>query len=109
MRLRTGLLLTPRPRQAVERVPDTLDEELQVMADLQALDPGQTVDVAVLNRADPLLLKQVTEARVARAAGLRNRLVHDYDDLDQRLLFAALEEALDDVPAYVAAVRAALA
>lgn len=44
--------------------------------------------------------------RIARAAGLRNRLVHDYDDIDQRLLFAALTQALDDVPAYSAAVQA---
>lgn len=46
--------------------------------------------------------------RIARAAGLRNRLVHDYDDLDQRLLFGALQEALEDVPAYVAAVHASV-
>jgi uncharacterized protein YutE (UPF0331/DUF86 family) len=45
-------------------------------------------------------------ARIARAAGLRNRLVHDYDDLDQRLLFGALLDAVDDVPTYAAAVHA---
>jgi predicted nucleotidyltransferase len=44
-----------------ERFPTSLDEELQVIADLQALDPTRPVDVAVLNRADPLLLKQVTD------------------------------------------------
>lgn len=44
-------------------------------------------------------------ARIARAAGLRSRLVHDYDDLDQRLLFGALADALADVPAYTAAVH----
>jgi uncharacterized protein YutE (UPF0331/DUF86 family) len=44
--------------------------------------------------------------RIARAAGLRNRLVHDYDDLDQRMLFGALREAVDDVPTYTAAVHA---
>ncbi len=43
--------------------------------------------------------------RVAGAAGLRNRLVHDYDDLDHQLIFAALAQALTDVPAYVAAVH----
>lgn len=43
-------------------------------------------------------------ARIARAAGLRNRLVHDYDDLDQRLLFGALQDALNDVPGYAASV-----
>jgi uncharacterized protein YutE (UPF0331/DUF86 family) len=46
--------------------------------------------------------------RIARAAGLRNRLVHDYDELDQRLVFEALVEALRDVPRYLAAVNAYL-
>jgi uncharacterized protein len=43
-----------------ERLPQTLDEELRMIADLQALESGRPVDVAVLNRADPLLLQQVT-------------------------------------------------
>ena len=30
--------------------------------DLQALNPGRTVDLVVLNRADPLLFKKVTES-----------------------------------------------
>lgn len=44
-----------------ERLPGSPDDELRVIADLQALQSGRTVDVAVLNRADPLLLKQVTD------------------------------------------------
>lgn len=44
-----------------ERLPQALEEELRVIADLQALQSGRPVDVAVLNRADPLLLKQVTD------------------------------------------------
>ena len=36
----------------------------------------------------------------------RRAEIHDYDDLDQRLLFGALQEALEDVPAYVTAVNA---
>ena len=43
--------------------------------------------------------------RVARAAGLRNRLVHDYDDLDPALVYEALEAALLDIPRYLAAVN----
>jgi uncharacterized protein YutE (UPF0331/DUF86 family) len=50
-------------------------------------------------------LDAVFAARIARAAGLRNRLVHDYDDLDQQLLFGALAGALDDVPAYTGAMQ----
>ncbi len=43
--------------------------------------------------------------RIARSAGLRNRLVHDYEDLDARKVFEALTAALRDVPAYLAAVN----
>ena len=43
--------------------------------------------------------------RIARSAGLRNRLVHDYEGLDHAKVFTALVEALDDVPAYVARVN----
>lgn len=41
-----------------ERFP-SMDAELEAIADLGALGSTQPVDVAVLNHADPLLLKQV--------------------------------------------------
>ena len=41
-----------------------LEAELDVAAGLQALNRGREVDLAVLNRADPLLLKQVADAAV---------------------------------------------
>jgi predicted nucleotidyltransferase len=44
-----------------ERMPTSLDEELSLAADLQAVEPGKPIDVTLLNRADPLLLKQVTD------------------------------------------------
>lgn len=43
--------------------------------------------------------------RIARAAGLRNRLVHDYEDLDPGKVFDALGDALRDVPIYLARVN----
>ena len=43
--------------------------------------------------------------RIARAAGLRNRLVHDYEDLDPGKVFDALGDALRDVPVYLARVN----
>jgi uncharacterized protein YutE (UPF0331/DUF86 family) len=42
---------------------------------------------------------------ISRAAGLRNRLVHDYEEIDQAKVFDAIQSALDDVPHYLAAVR----
>ena len=43
--------------------------------------------------------------RLAPAAGLRNRLVHQYAAIDDRKVFDALSSALDLFPAYVAGVR----
>lgn len=45
---------------------------------------------------------------IARAAGLRNRIVHDYDALDPAKVFEALIGALQDVPRYVEQVNAFL-
>jgi predicted nucleotidyltransferase len=44
-----------------ERAPESLGALADLVADLQTLEPGREVDVAVLNHADPLFLKQVTE------------------------------------------------
>lgn len=43
------------------RVPPGLSEMGALAADLQALAPGCEIDVAVLNRADPLFLKKILE------------------------------------------------
>lgn len=45
----------------LERVPERFEEETALRADAQALFPGREVDLAILNRADPLLLKRVME------------------------------------------------
>ena len=50
------------------------------------------------------ILDRAFAERIARAAGPRNRLVHDYDEIDPRKIFEALASALRDVPRYLAAV-----
>lgn len=45
---------------------------------------------------------------LAPSAGLRNRLVHDYDDLDDRIVLGAVGEARRLYPRYVRAVEALL-
>ncbi len=44
-------------------------------------------------------------ARLAPSAGLRNRIVHAYDDLDPGRVYDALRAALADVPSYLAELR----
>jgi len=46
----------------LERMPRTLEAHASLLRDLQELFPGREVDLAILNRADPLFLKKVTEA-----------------------------------------------
>jgi uncharacterized protein YutE (UPF0331/DUF86 family) len=45
---------------------------------------------------------------IARSAGLRNILVHEYNEIDHRILHQAIPDALEQYHAYVTAVRAFL-
>lgn len=54
----------------------------------------------------PLGVYDASFARgIAAAAGLRNRIAQEYDEIDARLLFEALVAATADVPAYLAHLR----
>lgn len=39
--------------------------------------------------------------RIARSAGLRNILVHDYNDADRRIVYGAIERCVDEYRQYV--------
>jgi uncharacterized protein YutE (UPF0331/DUF86 family) len=43
--------------------------------------------------------------RIARSAGLRNILVHEYNDVDHRIVHASIREALEQFTTYVEAVE----
>jgi predicted nucleotidyltransferase len=45
----------------LEHAPRTLTAHAELVADPQALATGREVDVALLNRADPLFLRKITE------------------------------------------------
>jgi predicted nucleotidyltransferase len=65
----------------------------ELVADLQALIPGREVDVAVLNRADPLFLKQVADTcelvhgSTADLAAFKLKAFHRYEDYRPFLAF----------------------
>ncbi len=42
---------------------------------------------------------------IAQAAGLRNRIVHEYDELDARKVHEALQVAVKQIPVYLEAVQ----
>ena len=45
----------------LDRAPSSLADHADLIADLQALVPDREVDVAIINHADPLFLKKITE------------------------------------------------
>jgi len=62
-----------------------------------------------LDAAEKLsLLPRDDALRLAPTAGLRNRLVHRYDSLDEELVLAGVEELLVVLPRFIEAVEAYL-
>lgn len=77
--LRFGSTVTGRLHQRsdvdlaalVERVPSSLQAHGELLQDLQQLFPDREVDLALINRADPLFLKKITEACLLLHGSLR--------------------------------------
>jgi len=43
-------------------------------------------------------------SKLADSAGLRNRLTHEYDEIDEKKIYAAIKSSLRNVPKYLVAV-----
>jgi len=43
--------------------------------------------------------------KLAHSAGLRNRIAHEYDEIDEKQIYSAIKSCLKDVPEYLACVR----
>lgn len=56
--------------------------------------------------ADAGILDSALAGDLAPSAGLRNRLVHEYDRLDDVKIIEAIHSALAQVPSYVATIMA---
>ena len=52
----------------LEHAPHSLKEYSELIGDLQALMPDREVDLSLLNRADPLFLKKITETATSSHA-----------------------------------------
>ena len=50
------------------------------------------------------ILEPEFASRIARSAGLRNRIVHEYDEIEPEKVFEAIRSALADLPVYLKAV-----
>lgn len=57
--------------------------------------------VSFIQLADLDVIDHDFASRLAACAGLRNRIVHEYDELDPRKVYEALRAARADIPAYL--------
>jgi uncharacterized protein YutE (UPF0331/DUF86 family) len=67
--------------------------------------PPSEYHASFLRLADLGVFDREFAARIARCAGLRNRIVHEYDEIDPSKVFDALQAAISDIPQYVATVN----
>jgi uncharacterized protein YutE (UPF0331/DUF86 family) len=99
-------------RKGVERV---LQEAIEAALDINAhliAELGQDVPDDYFGGFVKLgqlgILSEELAAALAPSAGLRNRLVHEYDTLDDAKVLAAVGTILDLYPRYIQAIEAAV-
>lgn len=99
-------------RKGAERVlQEAIEAALDVNAHLIAELGREVPDdyyAGFLTLGDLGVVEEALARQLAPSAGLRNRLVHEYDTLDDERVLAAIRTALDTYPRYIAAIEAYL-
>ena len=70
--------------------------------------PPSDYHASFLKLAELEIVDHEFARRIARCAGLRNRLVHEYEEIDPRKVFESLQAARDDIVTYVRSVESYL-
>ena len=96
-------------RKAVERllqevVEAAVDVNLHVLRTLEVELPGDYYTSFIELGRRGVIVKNLAE-RLAPAAGLRNRLVHEYDTIDDSIVLDAVGLANHDFGAFVSAIE----
>jgi len=85
-----------------------LDVNYHLISETASVVPRDYAD-SFLKLADIGVLPQDRAAHYARLAGLRNRITHEYNGLDVRLIHKAARETVEEIPELLRAYRAFLA
>lgn len=81
----------------------TLDTGNHIIASAGFRKPLQMRDIPLILAENKVLAYPLAE-KLARAAGLRNRLVHDYGTIDHTILYRILQEDLTDFETFAIAI-----
>lgn len=95
-------------RRAVERLlqlcVESAVDACAALAAEHGRDPASTMRGDIEAAAAAGAIPEDLASRLGAAAGLRNRLVHDYERLDDALIWAAARSAARDFPLLIAAM-----
>ena len=80
-----------------------LDIGSHIIASESLGDPSEYREIFILLTKNGILPKQ-KEKNFLDLAGLRNRIVHLYEDIDHKLLHKALRTELDDMELFIKAI-----
>jgi uncharacterized protein YutE (UPF0331/DUF86 family) len=102
--LRNDIAQAALERQIERLVEAAVDAAVHVLRDRFRFSPA-TYREALLELGRRGLIEPDLARRMAPAAGLRNFIVHQYDEIDPRQVFAGARDALACFPALMAAIR----
>jgi uncharacterized protein YutE (UPF0331/DUF86 family) len=91
-------------RQIERLVEAAVDAASHLLRERFSISPA-TYREALLELGQRGVIELDLARRLAPAAGLRNFIVHQYDELDPSRVFAGAREALEVFPAYMAALK----
>lgn len=63
------------------------------------------IDPTLVIRKINLISPPAFAQQIAACAGLRNRIVHEYDEIDPQKVYEGLQAAVRDIPQYLAHIH----
>jgi uncharacterized protein with HEPN domain len=78
-----------------------VDRDLVTRKLAMIVDDLRAVTPIAAKPLDEYLASVTDEVQIAACAALRNRIVHEYDDIDPRRVYEGLQAAVRDIPEYL--------
>ncbi|MCU0551403.1 MAG: DUF86 domain-containing protein [Leptolyngbya sp. Prado105] len=85
----------------------SLDINRHLLKEIRQIEPTTNAD-AFTEAIRVGILPEALGSRLVKAAGLRNRLAHRYEQIDPEIVIEAIQPTLTDYPTYIRAINAYL-
>lgn len=76
------------------------DINTYLLVELHQVTPPTYFDSFILAGRNGIVTQDLA-AKLAESAGMRNRLVHQYDEINHEIVFSAIPKALQQYPLYI--------